>query len=391
MGTAAAAVPPTVTRVALPPPGELIFAPIGITHLTNTNADLIRAAARGQQRLRVTTAAQLNSTPHIGTVVTVLTVFALTAHAADTLELPATVIFDALDDAPAERVDIDGRTYTRTVSDLTDSGHLDREQRVSGFERLLTWASQRCGIRYEFRPYTIYQGLRPVRECLHAIASRQTEFAPIVAPADGVLRIRPHCPECCLMEKSAASLRITAGHGEVRLDSRCPIHGPYRETIDVSGSGGWYNANTPIRSIQKGFLLAAERDLYQACSVSIDGADWGGAWYAHVLAPALATLNIPVRRWPVSVFTPMVLDRSAGKLSKTLYVRYGQTYADLPEALLNLDVLLDHYGDDALNALWAEVQRWAAEPRRLHRSYTVDYLADLLPKAGNPAQARPSA
>ncbi len=378
---------PSATPVGLAPPVELIFAPVGIAHLTDTNADLIRAAAQGQQQLRVTTAAQLNGTPHIGTVVTMLTVFALTSHAAETLDLPATIIFDALDNAPAEHVEIDGQTYTRTVADLVDSGHLDREQRVSGFERLLNWASQRCGIRYEFRPYTVYQALRPVRECLHAIASRQNEFAPIVAPADGVLRIRPCCPECRLMEKSAVSLRITPGDGEVHLDSRCPVHGSYRETIDVAGPGGWYDANTPIRSIQKGFLLAVERNLYQACSVSIDGADWGGAWHAHVLAPALTTLGIPARQWPVSVFTPIILDRSGGKLSKTLYVRYGTSYADLPEEFFDLDVLLDHYGDAALDAIWAEVQRWAIEPRRLHRSYTVDYLAALLPDTRIPSQA----
>ena len=368
-------------------PGELIFAPVGIAHLTDTNADLIRAAARGTSRLRVTTAAQLNGTPHIGTVVTVLTVFALTAHAADELGLPATIIFDALDNAPAEHVKIDGDTYTRTVGDLIDSGHLDRAQRVSGFERLLTWAAASCGVRYEFRPYTVYQGLRPVRECLHTIASRQGDFAPIVSPADGVVRIRPRCPDCRLMEKSANSLRITAGDGVVHLDSRCPHHGPYRETIDITSTGGWYDANTPVRSIQKGYLLSAERKLYDACSVSIDGADWGGAWHAHVLAPALATLGVPVAEWPVSVFTPMVLDRSGGKLSKTLYVRYGKDYADLPEAFLNLDVLLDHHGEDVLDAIWTEVQRWAAEPRRLHRSYTVDYLAGLLPTTTIPTQA----
>lgn len=373
--------------VVVPRPDELIFAPVGISHITDTNADLIRAAARGQQRLRVTTAAQLNGTPHIGTVVTLLTVFAFAAHAADTLDLPATVIFDALDNAPAEQVEIDGKIYARTVSDLVDSGHLDREQRVSGYERLLDWVSQRCGVRYEFRPYTVYQGLSPVRECLHAIASRQHEFAPIAAPADGVLRIRPRCPECRLIEKSATSLRIVAGEGEVHLDSRCPVHGTYRETIDVAGSAGWYDANTPIRSIQKGFLLSAERDLYQACSVSIDGADWGGAWYAHVLAPALATLGIPVGQWPISVFTPMVLDRSGGKLSKTLYVRYGSTYVDLPEELLDLEVLLDRHGDASLDAIWAEVRRWAAEPRRLHRAYTVDYFAALLPETEMLSQA----
>jgi hypothetical protein len=97
---------PSATPVALPPSNELIFAPIGIAHLTDTNADLIHTAARGREWLRVTTAAQLNGTPHIGTVVTMLTVFALTSHAAETLNLPATVIFDALDNAPAEHVEI---------------------------------------------------------------------------------------------------------------------------------------------------------------------------------------------------------------------------------------------------------------------------------------------
>lgn len=365
------------TPAPAPAPGELIFAPVGIAHLTHDNADLLRAAARGRHRLRVTTAAQLNGTPHIGTVVTVLSVFALTAHAADVLDLPATVIFDALDNAPAEHVEIDGEVYTRTVSDLIDSGHLDRAERVSGFQRLLDWAATQSGVRYEFRPYSVYQGLQPVRACLHTIASRLPEFRPIAAPADGIVRVRPRCPDCRLMEKSARNLTITAGDGVIHLDSRCPVHGRYRETIEVAGGDGWYDANTPIRSIQKAALLSAEREAYQACSVSIDGSDWGGAWHAHVIAPALATLGIPPAQWPVSIFTPLVLDRTGGKLSKTLYVRHGD-YADLPEAFLNLDILLDHHGDDALNALWAEASRWATEPRRLHRSYTTDYLHKVI-------------
>lgn len=376
---------------APPPPSELTFAPVGIAHLTGDNVDLLRSAASDEQQLRVTTAAQLNGTPHIGTAVTMLSVFAITAHAGDVLDLPATVIFDALENAPAEHIKIGGQTYTRTVGDLIETGHLDRADRVSGFERLLRWAAARSQVRYEFRPYSIYQALPPVRNCLHTIASRLEDFRPIVAPADGIVRIRPRCPECRLMEKSATSLTIAAGDGVVHLDSLCPVHGRYRQTIDISGSDGWYDANTPVRSIQKGFLLSAERALYDACSVSIDGADWGGAWHAHILAPALATLGIPANQWPVSVFTPLVLDRSGGKLSKSLYVRYGPAYADLPEAFLNLNDLLDHYGDDALDAIWAETTRWAVEPRRLHRAYTVDYLADLIPTPTRPVVDRRTA
>ncbi|WP_218003071.1 hypothetical protein [Nocardia asiatica] len=362
-------------------PDDLIFAPVGIAHLTKSNTDLVRAAATGARQLRITTAAQLNGHPHVGTVVTVMCVFALAQRFATDLRLPATVVFDALDNAPAEHITIDGENYVRTVADLIDHGDLDPNDRISGFTRLLAWASARSGIRYEFRPYTVYQQLPAVRECLYRIASQRDRFAPLVAPADGIVRIRPRCPQCRLMEKSAHHLSISTGDGVVHLDSRCPLHGNYRETIDIAGTAGWFDANTPVRSAQKGFLLAAERDQYQACSISIDGSDWGGAWHAHVLAPALATLGVPAQNWPISLFTPLILDRSGGKLSKTLYVRYGKAYADLPEAFLDLDRLLDEHGDPALQALWVEVARWADEPRRLHRAYTVDYLAALLDAA----------
>lgn len=365
------------------PSDNLIFAPVGIAHLTGDNTDLLAAAASGRSQIRVTTAAQLNGVPHLGTVVTMLTVFAFARHCAETLSMPATIVFDALENAPAEQRDIDGEVYTRTVGDLIDTGHLDQHERVAGFEQLLAWARDRSGIGYEFRPYDVYQGLRPVRECLHHIASRLREFAPIVAPHDHTVRIRPRCPDCRLMQKSGRDLRITALSGAIRLDSRCPYHGPYTETIHIDG-GGWYDANTPVRSIQKGYLLAAERDLYDACSVSVDGADWGGSWHAHVLAPGLAALGIPHTDWPVSIFTPLITDRTGGKLSKTLYVAHG-TYADLPEPFLNLDVLLAQHGDQNLDTIWAEATRWATEPRRLHRTYTVDYITALL-DAGLPTE-----
>ncbi|GAA0979418.1 hypothetical protein GCM10009555_044070 [Acrocarpospora macrocephala] len=372
-----------MTPISASPSDQLIFAPVGITHLTGDNADLIRAAAAGRSRIRLTTAAQLNGVPHFGTVVTMLTVFAFAQRTGEVLDLPVSIVFDALENAPAEHLTIDSEIYTRSVGDLIDTGHLDRAERVGGFEQLLTWAHRRSGITYEFRPYNVYQGLRPVRECLHHIASRLETFAPIVAPHDGIIRIRPRCPSCRLMQKSAKDLRITALSGAIRLDSRCPRHGPYAELVHIDG-GGWYDANTPVRSVQKGYLLAAERDLYDACSVSVDGADWGGAWHAHVLAPALAHLGIPPTHWPVSIFTPLITDRTGGKLSKTLYVARG-TYANLPELFLNLDVLLAQHGEQILDLIWAEVTRWAGEPRRLHRTYTVDYITALL-EAGRPSE-----
>jgi hypothetical protein len=55
---------------------------------------------------------------------------------------------------------------------------------------------------------------------------------------------------------------------------------------------------------------------------------------------------------------------------------------------LNLDILLAHNGDQVLDVIWAEVTRWAAEPRRLHRGYTVAYLTSLLSQAPTAGQLR---
>lgn len=351
---------------------DLVYAPVGIAHLTGDNVDLLRSAALGRSRLRITTAAQINGKPHFGTVAAVLAVFALAEHASAVLDKPAEVVFDALDNAPAVTVPISGETYTRSVADLVRAGGLEHSERFDGFTRLLEYAADRAGVPYTVRPYAEYQRLAPVRECLHTIAGHLEEFRPIVAPADGVVRIRPRCPHCRLVEKSARSLKITAvPGGDVLLASKCPLHGKYIETITQAGAG-WYDANTPVRSVLKGFLLAAERDLYDACTVSVDGADWGGAWHAHVLAPGLATLGVPPSNWPVSVFTPLIVDASGGKLSKTLYVQHG-AYADLPELMLNLDVLLAT-DEGILDRVWDEVSGWVREPRRLHRSYSVEFL-----------------
>ena len=223
------------------PSDELIFAPAGISHLTGDNADLVRSAAAGRSQLRMTTAAQLNGVPHLGTVVTMLTVFAFAAHCSEVLDLPALIVFDALENAPAEHLEFDGEVYTRSVGDLIDTGQIDSRERTAGFEQLLAWAQRRSGISYEFRPYSVYQSLRPVRECLHQIASRPMDFAPIVAPRDRIIRIRPRCPSCPLH----AEIRPGSAHhrpaGAPAIGRGAPA-GQYRHMVAFSGIGTQLNS-----------------------------------------------------------------------------------------------------------------------------------------------------
>ena len=209
------------------PSDELIFAPAGISHLTGDNADLVRSAAAGRSQLRMTTAAQLNGVPpghrrHHADCVRVR------GHCSEVLDLPALIVFDALENAPAEHLEFDGEVYTRSVGDLIDTGQIDSRERTAGFEQLLAWAQRRSGISYEFRPYSVYQSLRPVRECLHQIASRPMDFAPIVAPRERIIRIRPRCPSCRRRNPPgicASPPCRGASHWEGRPGRTVPSHG----------------------------------------------------------------------------------------------------------------------------------------------------------------------
>ena len=74
-------------------------------------------------------------------------------------------------------------------------------------------------------------------------------------------------------------------------------------------------------------------------------------------------------------YAPLVLDWTGLKLSKSLYVEEG-TYKYLSDAGLGymLDTNLLLAAESGLEALFAEVQHWVAEPHRLFRNYSVEYL-----------------
>jgi hypothetical protein len=55
---------------------------------------------------------------------------------------------------------------------------------------------------------------------------------------------------------------------------------------------------------------------------------------------------------------------------------------------LNLDILLGQHSEQVLELLWAEVIRWAREPRPLHRAYSIGYITALLGAGLPPRQLR---
>ncbi len=87
--------------------GNVFYPPVGIVHNISDIRDLIEPHLTGMSSIVVNTSAQPNSHPHLGTITTMMTAFAVAKHLSQ-IGLPVTLEFDALENAPAEKITIDG-------------------------------------------------------------------------------------------------------------------------------------------------------------------------------------------------------------------------------------------------------------------------------------------
>ena len=65
---------------------EVFYPPIGIAHITNDITDLVKYKLNNQSKIIINTSAQPNSSPHLGTITTIMCSFALAKHLKEMLK-----------------------------------------------------------------------------------------------------------------------------------------------------------------------------------------------------------------------------------------------------------------------------------------------------------------
>jgi hypothetical protein len=121
--------------------------------------------------------------------------------------------------------------------------------------------------------------------------------------------------------------------------------------------------------------------------VRITGADYAGMYQETFLYRPLAAWSAATGhargRTPHILYAPLVVDWSGAKLSKSLYVRDGG-YAAMrlfgSDGLCSYARLKEQVGEEGLRRLWDEVVRWVADPRKLFRCWSVEYLQRVVIK-----------
>jgi len=352
-----------------------VFAPVALSHICHQVADLVVARVGCQKAIELNTSAQPNSNPHLGTVTTIFSAFALAEHLQDRTGLPVRVTFDYLENARGQVESALGMTYQRSLADTRGADGLSRLDRyLPEFERLIRFAAARTGVETVMQSYRKFQEAPIVRQLLLQLIRRRTEFQPLLGLHEPNIHVRFPCPVCGLIDKAAKTLAFEELETEeVTLSMDCPVHGRHTAALGIE-SGSYFDTGTAVRDIVKMAALAVQARDAQRIAVMLDGADWGGAWAWNVSALGATMLGVPYPDLPIRYFSPAILDANGAKFSKSVFASSG-VYDYLPREYLDSEQMHRKHGEQIFERLLDMTRKWASEPARFFRNYSIDYVA----------------
>lgn len=181
---------------------QVLYPPVVIAHITKDIMDLFAPKVKGKSEVQIHYSAQMNSYPHLGTVLSLMTAFAIGKRLQMTFNIPVRLKFEVLENAPGETKLVNGLTYTKMLSDTIVENESLSDKHLKSFIDILNKLKSLSGIDYELLTYHKFQEIPFVRKTLITILNRENESIPIVAPSEDHLRIRFPCPICKFAEKS---------------------------------------------------------------------------------------------------------------------------------------------------------------------------------------------
>lgn len=349
-----------------------VFYPIGgVANICDDISDLFSARVKDKDRIQLVVSAQLNSYPHIGTVINFMCAFALGMHLQSKLKKTVNLTFDALDNVTGENISIGDDTYYISLKDKMNDGLCIANKFLPYFEDLLEKLSAKSSISYNIRRYDEYQKNPIVRRTVIKILKDYDAFAEILNPSDKHVHIRTVCPICHYGEKSAKYIRIRENHdGSLTLTNKCFQHGDFDVTI-TENNDEFIDMNAQIRDFMKAVYLLETSKKDNSYGIMVDGGDWGGLWPLRVHVESLMRLGY--NQLAGRIFTPTITDWAGTKLSKRLYVG-DNAFTELQEGIINYSKFYDSYGQSGFEALWNEINSWIKKPAKFFRDYSIDYL-----------------
>lgn len=352
----------------------IAYPSVGMSYIINDLSELVKYKLNNQKYIILNTSAQPNSSPHLGTITTIMTVFALAQYLESKLKRSVIVQFDELENSPGEKVKIGEFTYYKDLyHSLNEDGIDMATKNMEKFKQIFNILKQKTGIPYLIRTYQEFQREETVRKSLIRILKDNIFFTELLSPKDNILHMRIICPECNLGVKTPKVVHMNIMGDTIVLQESCPIHGKF-EVILEKNNNTYIDMNTQLRDLTKGIQLIESDLKNNSLSIMIDGNDWSGTWAQRVQVEGMIRLGYS--NFVIRLFTPTILDWSGAKLSKSLYMKEG-FYSYIYPAFLDYDNFLQCFGLNGINVLWNEVQKWIESPTKFFRNYSIEYFYQL--------------
>lgn len=309
--------------------------------------------------------AQPNSSPHFGTLIVFSTAFSLAKRMKEiNPNLNVKVLFEVVDTAPSETVEINGVKYQRS---LKNTGKINNN--FNDYMEILEYFKTIDNVDYLIRFQSEFNKQPYIYPIVKKLIEKKDDISKILDPKYKNLRVRVACPCCGLADKNSSTTKFE----NETVYSVCPIHGEY--TTNIRNESDKLEYNTPVRNLVRAIAYGMhnndENQNYQI--MRITGSDYAGFYQEELLYKPAALLGFPVNELPSILYTPLVLDWSGAKLSKSLYVK-EDAYSDLPSYLINYEYLKNSKGIEALDVIHNITDNWIEKPYLLFRNYSIYYF-----------------
>lgn len=353
---------------------EVFYPPVGIAHVTTNLSDLLLYKYKDQKKVIVNTSAQPNSSPHLGTITTLMTAFALAGKIKKDLKVETEVQFDELENSPSETIEYYNKVYYKDQKHSYCQGKTNEQINMEKFKEILEKLSTIAKVPYSIRTYNEFQSNQYVRKALIDIVNDKEYFKKLLFPSSSDLHIRTICPICGLGEKNINKLNEKHNKNILILEGYCPVHNSYEIKITKENKE-YVDINTQLRDLTKGVAMLEEDKEKNTLTIMFDGGDWAGIWAQRMHTEGLVRLGFS--KFPIRLFSPVILDWSGAKFSKSLYLK-SDAYKNVNCAFINYDNFKAHYGEEGVMILWNEVQSWIDDPKKFFRNYSVDYFQNVM-------------
>lgn len=274
------------------------------------------------------------------------------------------VLFEVVDTAPNETIEINGVKYQKS---LKSTGNINNY--FNDYIEILEYFKNLNDINYNIRFQSEFNKQKYIYPIVKKIIEKEETLSTILDPKYKKLRIRIACPACGLADKNSTN---TIFEGE-NIISFCPEHGKY--ITNISNESSKLEYNTPVRNLVRAIAYGMHnndpKQDYQI--LRITGSDYAGFYQEELLYKPSAIIGYPVDKLPSILYTPLVLDWSGAKLSKSLYVKKG-AYSDLPSYLINYEFMKNNYGIEGLDIINSITKDWIENPYKLFRHYSIYYF-----------------